>query len=120
MLIYGATGSVGTAAVQIAKHYEATVTAVCSSRGKELTQALGADKIVLYDQADFIKVSGKFDIILDAVGKTNRKQCKPLLNPNGKFLTVEGTDIASERTEYLEFLRQLFENKNYHAAIDKV
>jgi NADPH:quinone reductase-like Zn-dependent oxidoreductase len=120
VLIYGATGSVGTAAVQIARHYGATVTAVCGSKGKELVQALGADNIILYDQEDFTKVSGKFDIILDAVGKTNKKQCKPLLKPNGKFLTVEGTDISSERTEYLEFLRQLFENKNYHAIIDKV
>ena len=65
-------------------------------------------------------MSDKFDIILDAVGKTNKKQCKPLLKPNGKFFTVEGTDISSERTEYLEFLRQLFENKNYNAIIDKV
>lgn len=120
VLIYGATGSVGTAAVQIAKHYGATVTAVCSSKGKELGQTLGADNIILYDQEDFTKVSDKFDIILDAVGKTNKKQCKPLLKPNGKFFTVEGTDISSERTEYLEFLRQLFENKNYNAIIDKV
>ena len=120
VLIYGATGSVGTAAVQIAKHYGATVTAVCSSKGKELGQALGADNIILYDQEDFTKVSDKFDIILDAVGKTNKKQCKPLLKPNGKFFTVEGTDISSERTEYLEFLHQLFETKNYNAIIDKV
>ena len=120
VLIYGATGSVGTAAVQIAKQYGATVTAVCSSKGKELAQALGADNIILYDKEDFTNVSDKFDIILDAVGKTNKKQCKPLLKPNGKFSSVEGTDIASERTEYLEFLRQLFENKNYKAIIDKV
>jgi len=120
VLIYGATGSVGTAAVQIAKHYGATVTAVCGSKGKELGQALGADNIILYDQEDFTKVSDKFDIILDAVGKINKKQCKTLLKPNGKLFTVEGTDISSERTEYLEFLRQLFENKNYNAIIDKV
>ena len=120
VLIYGATGSVGTAAVQIAKYYSATVTAVCSSKGKELTQALGADKIILYDQEDFTKVSDKFDIILDAVGKTNKKQCMPLLKSNGKFFSVEGTDISSERTEYLEFLCQLFENKNYVAIIDKI
>lgn len=120
VLIYGATGSVGTAAVQIAKHYGATVTAVCSSKGKELTQALGADNIIEYDKEDFTKVSGYFDIILDAVGKTNKKQCIPLLKPNGKFFSVEGRDIASESTEYLEFLCQLYENKNYKAIIDKV
>lgn len=120
VLIYGATGSVGSAAVQIAKHYGATVIAVCSSRGKELCHALGADSIILYDQDDFTNVSARFDIILDAVGKTNKKQCKPLLKQNGKFFTVEGTDVASERTDYLEFLRQLFENENYQATIDKV
>lgn len=120
VLIYGATGSVGTAAVQIAKHYGAAVTAVCSSMGRELVQTLGVDNIILYDQEDFTRVSDKFDIIFDAVGKTSKKQCKPLLKPDGRFLTVDGIDIADERTEYLEFLRQLFENKNYDPVIDKV
>ena len=120
VLIYGSTGSVGTAAVQIAKNYGAKVTAVCSSRGKELTQTLGADNIIQYDQQTFTKVSDKFDIILDAVGKTSKKECAPLLKPSGKFLSVEGLDIASERTEYLNLLRQLFENKKYKAIIDKV
>ncbi|MFQ3213582.1 MAG: NADPH:quinone reductase-like Zn-dependent oxidoreductase [Marivirga sp.] len=120
VLIYGATGSVGTAAVQIAKHYGAAVTAVCSSMGKELVQTLGADNIILYDREDFTSVSDRFDIIFDAVGKTSKKQCKPLLKPDGKFFTVEGTDITEERTENLEFLRQLFENKKYDPVIDKV
>lgn len=120
VLIYGATGSVGTAAVQIAKNYGAIVTAVCSSKGKELTQTLGADNIILYDQQAFTKVSDRYDIILDAVGKTSKKECAPLLKPRGKFFSVEGLDIASESTEYLNFLRQLFENKKYKAIIDKV
>ena len=120
VLIYGATGSVGTAAVQIAKNYGAKVTAVCSSNGKELTQTLGADNIIQYDQQAFTKVSDKFDIILDAVGKTSKKECAPLLKPSGKFFSVEGLDIASESTEYLNFLRQLFENKKYKAIINKV
>lgn len=120
VLIYGATGSVGTAAVQIAKHYGATVTAVCSSRGKELVEKLGADYIVQYDQEDFTKVPARFDIILDAVGKTSKTVCKPLLKPDGKFFTVEGTDVADERKEYLKFLSQLFENESYNPVIDKV
>lgn len=120
VLIYGATGSVGTAAVQIARHYGAIVTAVCSSRGKELVEKLGADHIVQYDQEDFTKVPNKFDIILDAVGKTSKKVCKPLLKPKGKFFTVEGADVADERKEYLEFLSQLFESKIYDPVIDKV
>ncbi|MCI4650901.1 NAD(P)-dependent alcohol dehydrogenase [Phaeodactylibacter sp.] len=120
VLIYGATGSVGTAAVQIAKYYGATVTAVCSSRGKGLVEQLGADHIVQYDQEDFTKLPDKFDIILDAVGKTSKKICKPLLKPGGKFFTVEGTDVADERKAYLEFLSQLFDNENYDPVIDKV
>lgn len=120
VLIYGATGSVGTAAVQIAKYYEADVTAVCSSNGKALTQELGADNIILYDQEDFTKVSDKFDIIFDAVGKTDKKQCRLLLKPNGNYFTVEGSDISSERIEYLEFLRKLYDSNSYKAIIDKV
>ncbi|MCB0637191.1 MAG: NAD(P)-dependent alcohol dehydrogenase [Lewinella sp.] len=119
VLIYGATGSVGAAAVQIAKHHGAEVTAVCSSRGQELAQALGADHIIRYDQEDFTKVADRFDIILDAVGKTDKAACKPLLKPEGKFITVEGMDIAAERKEYLELLRQLFEAGTYQAVIDK-
>lgn len=120
VLIYGATGSVGTAAVQIAKQYGATVTAVCSSRGKELVQKLAADHIIQYDQEDFTQVPDKFDIIFDAVGKTDKKQCVPLLKPGGNFVTVEGMDIADERKEYLDFLARLFEEGNYDAIIDKV
>ena len=120
VLVYGATGAVGTAAVQIARHYGATVTAVCSSRGKELTQSLGADHIILYDQEDFTQVPDTFDIILDAVGKTSKKQCRHLLTPKGKFLSVESTDIAAERTEYLDFLRKLYQDHQYQASIDKI
>jgi NADPH:quinone reductase-like Zn-dependent oxidoreductase len=120
VLIYGASGAVGTAAVQVAKHYDAQVTAVCGSKGKELTQKLGADQIVLYDQEDVKSLSDKFDIIFDAVGKTSKKDCRHLLNKNGKFLSVEGTDIAAERKEYLHFLSKLFEAEEYVAVIDKV
>jgi len=120
VLVYGATGAVGTAAVQIARYYGATVTAVCSTRGKELAQSLGADHIILYDQEDFTKVKDKFDIILDAVGKTSKKQCRNLLGSQGKFLTVEGMDVAAERTDYLDFLRKLYEENQYQATIDKL
>lgn len=120
VLVYGATGAVGTAAVQIAKHYGATVTAVCRSRGKKLAQELGADHIIQYDKEDFTKTSDKFHIIFDAVGKTNKRQCAPLLTTAGKFLTVEGRDVAPERRVYLEFLSQLFEERNYNAVIDKI
>lgn len=120
VLIYGSTGSVGVAATQIAKHHGATVTAVCSSRGKELTESLKADHIVLYDKEDFKKLSTSFDIIFDCVGKTSKKECQHLLKPSGKFLTVAGMDVADGKKEYLDFLGGLFQNENYQPVIDKI
>jgi NADPH:quinone reductase-like Zn-dependent oxidoreductase len=120
VLIYGSTGAVGTAAVQIAKEYGAVVTAVCSSKGKELSKRLKADHIILYDREDFSKTRGEFDIIFDAIGKADKKLCKTLLKPSGKFFTVEGMDVSSEKTEYLDYLSHLFDNKSYKANIDKV
>jgi NADPH:quinone reductase-like Zn-dependent oxidoreductase len=120
VLIYGATGSVGTAAIQIAKHYDAQVTAVCSESGQTLVKELGVDDIILYDKEDFTKRSERFDIVFDAVGKTTKKQCAPLLNENGRFVTVNSLDIAAERKEQLELLRKLFEAGKYQATIDKI
>lgn len=120
VLIYGATGAVGCASIQIAKYYEAEVTAVCSTRGASLAKELGADHIILYDQEDFTGRPEKFDIIFDAVGKTGKKACRPLLKPDGRFITVEGMDVAAENTQQLNLLRKLFEAGQYQAVIDKV
>jgi NADPH:quinone reductase-like Zn-dependent oxidoreductase len=120
VLIYGATGSVGTAAIQIAKHYNAQVTAVCSESGQNLVKELGVDDIILYDKEDFTKRSETFDIVFDAVGKTTKKQCATLLNKNGRFVTVNSLDVAAERKEQLELLRTLFEAGKYNATIDKI
>lgn len=120
ILIYGATGSVGTAAVQIAQSYQADITAVCSSSGESLVHRLGVKKIIKYDQEDFTKHPEKFDIIFDAVGKTSKKQCKQLLNSGGQFFTVGGMDVADEQKAYLDILRKLFEEGHYQATIDRV
>ena len=120
VLIYGATGAVGTAAVQIAKYHHAQVTAICSTNGKELVKELGADTIILYDQEDYTKISEKFDIIFDAVGKITKKQCAHLLNNGGVFKSVEGFDVASDEIQQLIFLRELFEQGKYNATIDKI
>lgn len=120
VLIYGATGAVGCAAIQIAKYHQAKVTAVCSTRGAALAKELGSDEIILYDKEDFTQAPKKFDIIFDAVGKTSKKMCKPLLKEDGRFVTVEGMDVASESTAQLAFLRKLFEAEKYKAVIDKV
>lgn len=118
ILIIGATGSVGTAAIQLAKHYNADITAVCSSQGLELVKSLGVSNIVLYDRQTDTGLTGKFDIVFDAVGKSNRKICKNLLNENGIFKTVS-LGYASESVAQLQLLKELFEMGSYKAVIDK-
>jgi NADPH:quinone reductase-like Zn-dependent oxidoreductase len=118
VLIIGATGSVGTAAIQVAKHYGADVTAVCSSEGQKLVAELGVTNIVLYDKQDFTKQTEKFDIVFDAVGKYNRKHCKTLLNRNGIYRSVS-TGYASESMQQLQLIKELFEQQKFKAVIDK-
>src|SRR5690606_35590568 len=120
VLIYGATGSVGMAAIQIAQSYNAEITAVCSSQGQELVHSLGVENLVLYDKEDFTKLDKKFDIIFDAVGKTTRSQCKNLLSEDGIYKSVGGMEVASESKQQLEFLKELYEKGQYKATIDKV
>ena len=119
VLIYGGTGSVGTAAIQIAKYHNAEVTVVCSEQGKELVKQLGADKIIVYTKEDYTKTSEKFEIIFDAVGKISKKECAHLLNKGGIYKSVAGFDVASDEIEQLEFLRELFEKGKYKATIDR-
>lgn len=118
ILIAGATGSVGIAAIQIARHHKADITAVCSSRGQNLVSELGVNSIVLYDKEDFTKLTEKFDIVFDAVGKFNKKQCETLLNKNGIYKTVS-LGYASENVQQLQLLKELFEKGALKAVIDK-
>ena len=117
ILIIGATGSVGTAAIQIAKHYQADITAVCSSRGQKLVGELGVTNIILYDKEDFTNRDEKFDVIFDAVGVFNRKKCAALLNENGIYKSVN--EYASDTIQQLELLKELFEKGAFKATIDK-
>jgi NADPH:quinone reductase-like Zn-dependent oxidoreductase len=119
ILIIGATGSVGTAAIQIAKYHKADITAVCSSEGQNLVAELGVTNIILYNKEDFTKQTEKFDVIFDAVGKSNKKKCEKLLNENGIYKSVSSIN-ASETIQQLQLLRELFENGMYKAVIDKV
>ena len=98
----------------------AHVTAVCSERGADLAKSLGSDEIVLYTQQDFRTLDKQFDIVFDAVGKTKKKDAAGILKSSGKYLTVGGMDVAKETKDQLEFLRDLFDNGEIHANIDKV
>jgi NADPH:quinone reductase-like Zn-dependent oxidoreductase len=87
LLIIGASGSIGSAAVQLAKHFGAPVTAVCSGANAELVKSLGADKVIDYTKEDFTINAGTYDLIFDVVGATTFDRCKPLLGPQGVFLS---------------------------------
>lgn len=89
VLIYGASGSVGTAAVQLARYFEATVTAVCSTRNIGLVKSIGANHVIDYTKENFTESDDRFDIIFDTIGKTTMKNSMKLLKPKGKYLLTE-------------------------------
>ena len=90
ILIYGASGAIGTAGVQLARHFGADVTAVCSTKNLELVRSLGADRVIDYTQEDFTKNGQTYDVILDAVGKHSFKRCRGSLEPGGVYLPTDG------------------------------
>lgn len=119
VLIYGASGAVGTSAVQLAKYWGAEVTGVCSSANLELVKSLGADKVIDYTKEEFTNRAERYDLIFDAVGKASRSSCKKALTPNGTFVSVEGDGIAKVRAEDLVFLKQLTESGKIKPVIDR-
>ncbi len=89
VLLYGATGAIGSAALQIIKAIGAEVTAVCNTKNLSLIKSLGADQIIDYTVEDFTKTDKKYDVVFDAVGKCSFKQCKPLLKEKGIFTSTD-------------------------------
>ncbi|MEM7040701.1 MAG: NAD(P)-dependent alcohol dehydrogenase, partial [Bacteroidota bacterium] len=87
VLINGASGSIGTAAIQLAKHFGAEVTAVCSTKNKALVRDLGADKVLDYTKNEVEKSSGQYDVIFDTVGKLSYRKSKRLMTERGVFLS---------------------------------
>ena len=134
-LIIGASGSVGTFAVQLAKYFAAEVTGVCSTTNIEMVKSLGADKVIDYTKEDFTKSSNTYDIIFDAVMKTSFSRCKNSLTHKGVFITVDWplltalwTSIVgsrkvvfgiANRIEDLTFLRELIEAGKLKSVIDR-
>lgn len=89
VLVYGASGAIGSAAVQLLKHRGVTVTAVCDARGTDLVASLGADTVIDYTAEDFTQTGERFDVVFDAVGKNRFGRCRPLLKPGGPYLTTD-------------------------------
>jgi len=142
VLINGASGSVGTAAVQLAKYFGAEVTGVCSTTNVELVKSLGADKVIDYSQEDFTQSGETYDIILDTVvGKTSFSGCRNSLKQKGLYLAVAGGlkemiqmlwtsvigskkvifggGVACERKENLVFIKELVETEKLKPVIDR-
>ncbi|MED4280537.1 NAD(P)-dependent alcohol dehydrogenase [Priestia megaterium] len=119
VLLYGASGAVGTAAVQLANYYGAEVTGVCSAKNSELVKSLGADRVIDYQNENFTEKQEKYDLIFDAVGKITKNQCKAALALNGRFVSVEGQGIAKVQTKDLLLLKKLIEEGQIKSVIDR-
>jgi NADPH:quinone reductase-like Zn-dependent oxidoreductase len=139
ILVYGASGSIGTAGVQLARNFETDVTAVCNTRNVELVRSLGADNVIDYTQEDFTKNGETYDIIFDAVGKHSFSRCRGSLKRGGSYVATDGfrnlflalwtSRIGDKKVLFpipprytkknVLFLKELIEAGKYRAVIDR-
>ncbi len=118
VLIYGASGSVGTYAVQLAKYFGAEVTGVCSTANLEMVKSLGADHVIDYTKEDFSSSKAQYDVIFDTLAKFQKSQYSKVLAPNGNFVTMAKLD-TKESMENLVFIKELIEAGEIKAFIDR-
>jgi NADPH:quinone reductase-like Zn-dependent oxidoreductase len=139
IVVYGASGAIGTAGVQLAKHFGADVTAVCSTKNLELVRSLGADRVIDYTNDDFTKNGQTYDVIFDAVSKHSFKRCVGSLKRGGKYLATDGfrnlvlalwtSRFGDKKVMFqlppqyakkdLYFLKELVETGKYRPVIDR-
>ncbi len=119
VLIYGASGSVGTSAVQIAKYLGTHVTAVCSEKHISVLKTLGVDEIIDYNSKEYLNLKEQYDLIFDAVGKIKKADVSHLLKPKGNFISVAGYGVASEKKEDLIFLARMYDVGRLKPVIDR-
>jgi NADPH:quinone reductase-like Zn-dependent oxidoreductase len=139
VLVYGASGSIGTAGVQLARHFGADITAVCNTKNLALVRSLGADRAIDYTQEDFTENGETYDVIFDAVGKLSFRRCRSSLKPGGIYLPTDGLvngfwllwtrkigdkKVRAQlppryRKQDVVFLKELMEAGEYRAVIDR-
>ncbi len=120
VLIYGASGAVGTYAVQLARHhFGAAVTGVCSTANLELVRSLGAEVVVDYTRQDFSATDARYDVVFDAVGKASPARARMVLCAGGAYLNVHTASDGGDSVENLLFLRDLIDDGKLRPVIDR-
>jgi NADPH:quinone reductase-like Zn-dependent oxidoreductase len=119
ILVNGASGAVGTNAIQLAKYFGAVITGVCSTANLELVKSLGADTVIVYTEVDITESAQTYDVVFDAVGKLPKSRAKKVLKKTGVYLNVLKDSGTGEEIEELEFVKKLVEAGELKPVIDK-